>query len=79
VAPLASALRSYSFRNSPRVLPERRLIAHLSGEVEIGLSDGAKHIFRAGDVRLMEDLTGPGHTHRDLTPTTDFVYLILGD
>ena len=60
-------------------LPERRLIAHLSGEVEIGLSDGTKHIFRAGDVRLMEDLSGPGHTHRDLTPTTDFVYLILGD
>ena len=60
-------------------LPERRLIVHLSGEVEIGLSDGTKHIFRAGDVRLMEDLTGPGHTHRDLTSTTDFVYVILGD
>jgi hypothetical protein len=60
-------------------LPERRLIVHLSGEVEIGLSDGAKHIFRAGDVRLMEDLTGPGHSHRDLTPTTDSVYVVLGD
>ena len=60
-------------------LPERRLIAHLSGEVEIGLSDGTKHIFRAGDVRLMEDVTGPGHSHRDLTPITDSVYVILGD
>ena len=50
-------------------LPERRLIIHLSGEVEIGLSDGATHIFRAGDVRLMEDLTGRGHTHRDLSYT----------
>ena len=60
-------------------LPDRRLIIHLSGEVEIGLSDGTKHIFRAGDVRLMEDLTGPGHTHRDLTSTTDSVYVLLGD
>ena len=60
-------------------LPDRRLIIHLAGEVEIGLSDGTKHIFRAGDVRLMEDLTGPGHTHRDLTPTTDSVYVLLGD
>ena len=60
-------------------LPDRRLIIHLAGEVEIGLSDGTKHIFRAGDVRLMEDLTGPGHTHRDLTPTTDSVYVLLSD
>ncbi len=60
-------------------LPDRRLIIHLAGEVEIGLSDGTSHIFRAGDVRLMEDLTGPGHTHRDLTPTTDSVYVLLGD
>ena len=49
-------------------LPERRLIIHLSGEVEIGFGDGTKHVFRAGDVRLMEDVTGRGHTHRDLTP-----------
>jgi hypothetical protein len=27
----------------------------------------------------MEDLTGPGHSHRDLTPTTDSVYVVLGD
>lgn len=54
-------------------LPERRLIIHLVGEVEIGLSDGTKQIFRPGDVRLMEDVTGRGHTHRDLTPTTAFL------
>ena len=60
-------------------LPDRRLIIHLAGEVEIGLSDGTSHIFRAGDVRLMEDMTGPGHTHRDLTPTTDSVYVLLSD
>jgi len=27
-------------------LPERRLIIHLSGEVEIGTSDGSRHGFR---------------------------------
>ena len=54
-------------------LPERRLIIHLVGEVEIGMSDGCKQIFRPGDVRLMEDVTGRGHTHRDLSPSTAFL------
>ncbi len=60
-------------------LPDRRLIIHLTGEVEICVSDGAKQIFRAGDVRLMEDVTGKGHSHRDLTPTTDAAYIYLND
>jgi redox-sensitive bicupin YhaK (pirin superfamily) len=59
-------------------LPERRLIIHLSGEAEIGLSDGTKHIFHPGDVRLMEDTTGRGHTHRDLSQNTA-VYVLLRD
>lgn len=58
-------------------LPDRRLIIHLTGEVEIGVSDGAKQIFRAGDARLIEDVTGRGHTHRDLTPTTDAAIYFL--
>lgn len=60
-------------------LPDRRLIIHLSGEVEIGVSDGTKQLFRAGDARLMEDVTGKGHSHRDLTPTTDAAYIFLND
>jgi len=59
-------------------LPERRLIIHLSGEVEITTSDGAKQILRAGDMRLMEDVTGKGHAHLDLTPS-EAVYIILND
>ena len=59
-------------------LPERRLIIHLSGEVEIGTSDGAKQIFRAGDIRLMEDVHGRGHTHVDLSPSAA-VYVLLKD
>ena len=39
-------------------LPESRLIIHLSGEVEIGAGDGAIRVLRAGDIRLMEDVTG---------------------
>ena len=66
-------------RNMPlHPLPERRLIIHLSGEVEITTSDDAKQVFRAGDIRLMEDVTGKGHAHIDLTPS-EAVYIILND
>lgn len=60
-------------------LPDRRLIIHMSGEVEIEVSDGSKQIFRAGDIRLMEDITGKGHAHRDLTSTSDAAYVFLND
>ena len=59
-------------------LPERRLIIHLSGEVEIGTSDGSRQVFRAGHIRLMEDVTGRGHTHVDLSPSSA-VYVLLED
>ena len=59
-------------------LPERRLIIHLSGEVEIGSSDGSRQVFRAGDIRLMEDVTGRGHTHVDRSPSSA-VYVLLKD
>ena len=59
-------------------LPERRLIIHLSGEVEIGSSDGSKQVLRAGDIRLMEDVTGRGHSHTDLSPSSA-VYVNLTD
>ncbi len=66
-------------RNMPfHPLPERRLIIHLSGEVEITTSDGAKQLFRAGDVRLMDDVTGKGHAHVDLSPS-EAVYILLKD
>lgn len=59
-------------------LPERRLIIHLSGEVEIGTSDGSKQVFRAGDIRLMEDVSGRGHSHQDRSPSSA-VYVVLKD
>ena len=59
-------------------LPERRLIIHLDGEVEIGTTDGSKQVFRAGDIRLMEDVNGRGHSHLDLSPSSA-VYVVLKD
>jgi len=59
-------------------LPERRLIMHLSDEVEMGTSDGSRHVFRAGDMRLMEDVTGRGHTHVDRSPSAA-VSILLKD
>ena len=67
-------LRSMAFHP----LPERRLIIHLNGEVKIGVSDGSSQIFRPGDARLMEDTTGKGHTHQDLTPVIQAV-IVLAD
>ena len=68
--------RDMDFHPAPNEPPGQRLIIHLSGEVEIGTSDGNKHIFRAGDVRLMEDTTDPGHTHLDLSPSNAFHVLL---
>ncbi len=59
-------------------LSERRMIIHLSGEVEITTSDGSKQVFRTGDIRLMEDVTGRGHAHADLSPSSA-VYVVLTD
>jgi hypothetical protein len=66
------ALRTMDFHP----LPERRLILHLRGEVEIGVSDGTTQIFRPGDARLMEDTFGRGHTHRDLSPVIQAVVVL---
>ncbi len=42
--------------------PRRQFVIILSGRLEIGLSDGSKHVFGPGDARLVEDTTGKGHT-----------------
>ena len=44
--------------------PRRQFVIILSGQLEIGLGDGEKHVFGAGDARLVEDTTGQGHTTR---------------
>jgi len=37
----------------------------------------SRHVFRASDIRLMEDVTGRGHTHVDRRPAA--VYILLKD
>ena len=47
--------------------PNKRWLITLAGELEIGLGDGTVHKFGAGDDRLIEDVTGHGHTTRYVT------------
>jgi len=42
--------------------PQRQFVFILSGSLEIGFEDGTKKVFGAGDARLVEDVTGKGHT-----------------
>ena len=42
--------------------PQRQFVIILSGRLEIGFEDGSKKIFGPGDARLVEDITGRGHT-----------------
>jgi len=46
--------------------PRRQFVILLSGQLEIGLGDGSKHVFGPGHARLVEDTTGKGHTTRVL-------------
>ena len=57
------------FRRTPsgefmdfHVAPRTQYVITLEGQAEIGLGDGTKRIFNAGDVLLADDLTGQGHT-----------------
>jgi uncharacterized cupin superfamily protein len=42
--------------------PQRQFVIILSGQLEIGFEDGSKKVFGPGDARLIEDITGKGHT-----------------
>ena len=42
--------------------PQRQFVVILSGQLEIGFEDGSKKNFGPGDARLVEDITGKGHT-----------------
>ena len=46
--------------------PQRQYVITLSGQVEIGIGDGTVRRLGPGDVLLAEDLTGRGHTTRNV-------------
>ena len=56
--------------------PNKRWLITLSGELEIGLGDDTVHKFGPGDVRLIEDVTGLGHTTRYVTDHVSALMLL---
>lgn len=62
--------------------PARQFYFSLSGRLEVEVSDGETRHFETGDVVLVEDLTGVGHTTRvigDEASTGVFVQLRDGE
>jgi quercetin dioxygenase-like cupin family protein len=58
--------------------PRRQLYFQLSGQLEVGVSDGEVRILGPGDIVLVEDVIAPGHTTRALgddASTGVFVHL----
>lgn len=54
----------YDFHNAP----DRQYIVLLDGAIEIETSLGEKRTFSAGEVLLVEDVSGKGHRTRNLKP-----------
>lgn len=53
----------YNFHNAPA----RQYIILLDGEIEIETTLGEKRRFSAGNILLVEDITGKGHRTRNIT------------
>lgn len=56
--------------------PRRQVVIILSGRLEHGFRDGSRHTFGAGDVRVLEDTTGEGHTTRIVGNETVLVAVV---
>lgn len=61
------------------VAPRRQFILCLAGEVEIGTGDGDMRRFGPGDIYLVDDLTGEGHSHRELSGPLRHAWVGLPD
>ena len=57
--------------------PRRQLILCLSGVVEIEAGDGTKRRFSPGDIYLADDLTGEGHSHREIEGPVKHAWVFL--
>jgi hypothetical protein len=55
-----AAIDAASFASHPA--PRRQLVAVLTGAMEIGAGDGEVHRFLPGDLLLIEDTAGDGHS-----------------
>ena len=63
------------FHNAPR----RQLIFLTSGILEVETSEGARVVFRPGDLIFAEDTAGKGHITRSLRDTRGFVHVAMPD
>ncbi len=59
--------------------PRRQLIFCLAGIVEIEAGDGTKRRFGPGDIYMADDLTGEGHSHREIEGPLVHVWVGLPD
>ena len=46
--------------------PARQIVVVLSGEIEVGTTDGQTRRWRAGEAFLADDVTGKGHTTKTI-------------
>jgi quercetin dioxygenase-like cupin family protein len=56
--------------------PKKQFFCCLQGAIEIVAGDGEKRVFKTGDVFLLEDTKGKGHTTR-VVGQEDFVAAII--
>ena len=55
--------------SKPHPAPNRQFFFVISGEMEFITSDGESRVFGPGDVFLVEDVSGIGHTSRMVSPS----------
>ena len=56
-----------------------QFVITLEGQVEIGLGDGTKRRFNPGDIELIEDLNGRGHTSQVVSDVPRVMVAIVLD
>jgi hypothetical protein len=83
VSPPNSAARSMflalpdEWSGAAHPAPRRQLMVMMRGAIEVTVSDGESRTFAAGDVILVEDTTGKGHTTRSAAP--DSLAVVIQD
>jgi hypothetical protein len=55
-------LRSDTFDSQPHPAPRKQWVVMLRGTIEVQVSDGARRRFAPGDLVLVTDTSGRGHT-----------------
>jgi len=59
--------------------PARQIVVVLSGELEVGTTDGQTRRWHAGEAFLADDLTGKGHTTKTIGGSARVLFAPLPD